>query len=118
MGASKARGDLARARLAASVSSFALDVGVEEILDGGRGCADASFARQIAMYLCYTIFELSLARIAAAFARDRSTVAHACRAIEERRDEPKFDHWVGALEAMLREAPPPGLRGALGGVAL
>lgn len=59
------------------------------------------------MYLCPTGFGLNLARVANAFGRDRSTVAHACHAVEDRREEPHFDLWISALEAMLRRAPGP-----------
>lgn len=97
--------DRAAARLAAGVASYALDVAIEDILNGARGSAATSFARQVAAYLCHTGFELSLARVAAAFGRDRSTIAHACHAIEDRRDEPQFDLWIGGLEGMLRSAP-------------
>ena len=102
--------DAAAARLAAGIASYGLGVGQNEILEGGRGSAQAAFARQVAMYLCHTAFELSLARVAVAFERDRSTVAHACHSIEDRRDEPQFDHWMGSLETMLRDAPAPGRR--------
>jgi len=34
-------------------------------------------------------------------------VAHACHAIEDRRDEPQFDLWMASLEAMMRAAPAP-----------
>jgi chromosomal replication initiation ATPase DnaA len=91
--------DEASAKLSAGVTGFALRVPPEEILDAGRGSADAAFARQVAMYLCHVSFELSLARVALAFGRDRSTVAHACHVIEDRREEPQFDLW------MLRAAP-------------
>jgi chromosomal replication initiation ATPase DnaA len=94
-------------QLAAGVASYALGPPVDEILDASRGSADAAFARQVAMYLCHIAFEFSLARVAVAFERDRSTVAHACHAVEDRRDEPQFDLWIGALETMLREAPAP-----------
>jgi chromosomal replication initiation ATPase DnaA len=104
--------DQARARLAAGVASFALGVGVEEILSKARGATQAAFARQIAVYLCHTSFEWSLARVALAFGRDRSTVAHACHAIEDRCDEPQFDRWLASLEAILRDAPPPAMVGA------
>lgn len=100
--------DVAAARLAASVASYGLDIPVEEIIGGPRGSSNAALARQVAMYLCHVAFELSLARVAAAFGRDRSTVAHACHQIEDRRDQPDFDQWIGALEDMLREAPAPG----------
>lgn len=62
----------------------------------------ASGVRQLAMYLTYTTFEMSLARCAVAFGRDRSTVAHACQAIEEQRDGDTFDDWVDGLEAGLK----------------
>jgi hypothetical protein len=99
--------DRAAARLAADVTSYALDVPVGQILDLNRGPAEAAFARQVAMYLCHVGFELSLGRTAAAFGRDRSTIAHACHEIEDRREEPQFDLWIGGLETMLRQAPPP-----------
>jgi chromosomal replication initiation ATPase DnaA len=99
--------DEAAARLAAGVASYALDVPLSEIDGATRGSAAAAFARQVAMYLCHVAFELSLARVASAFGRDRSTVAHACHLIEDRRDSAEFDEWVGALETMLREAPRP-----------
>jgi len=99
--------DEAAARLAAGVAAFALNVSEQDVLAELRGSADVAFARQVAVYLCHTAFEMSLARVAVAFARDRSTVAHACHAIEDRRDEAQFDLWIGSLEAMLREAPAP-----------
>lgn len=103
--------DQASARLAAGVASFALGVPVEEILGRARGNAQAAFARQVAVYLCHTAFAWSLSRVAIAFGRDRSTIAHACHAIEDRREEPQFDLWIASLEAMLREAPQPAAAG-------
>lgn len=99
--------DEASARLAAGVTAFALDVATEDVLSLQRGNAEVAFARQVAVYLCHTAFEMSLTRVAVAFGRDRSTVAHACHQIEDRRDEAHFDVWIGSLEAMLREAPAP-----------
>lgn len=99
--------DEAAARLAAGVAAFALELSTEEVLSLQRGSAAVAFARQVAVYLCHTAFEMSLARVAVAFGRDRSTVAHACHLIEDRRDEAHFDIWIGSLEAMLREAPAP-----------
>jgi chromosomal replication initiation ATPase DnaA len=99
------RRDRAAARLAADVASYALGVPVEEILDLRRGAAEAAFARQVAAYLCHVGLELSLGRIAAAFGRDRSTIAHACHAIEDRREDEQFDLWIAGLEAMLQQAP-------------
>jgi chromosomal replication initiation ATPase DnaA len=99
--------DAAVAELAASIASYAIGVPQQDIVDDARGPTNTAFARQVAMYLCHVGFELSLARVAAAFGRDRSTVAHACHAIEDRRDEGQFDLWIGALEAMMRKTPLP-----------
>ncbi len=56
------------------------------------------------MYLLHAGFGLSLARVANAFRRDRSTVGHACHLIEDRRDDLDFDDWIDRLERVLREA--------------
>ncbi|GAM98840.1 DNA-binding protein [alpha proteobacterium U9-1i] len=87
------------------MTSFALDVEEDAILGDLRGSAEVAFARQVAMYLCYVAFELSLTRVAAAFGRDRSTVAYACHTIEDRRDDVVFEQWVSALEMVLRGTP-------------
>jgi chromosomal replication initiation ATPase DnaA len=97
--------DEAAAELAASVASYALGVPQDQIVDDAKGTPQTAVARQVAMYLCHVGLELSLTRIASAFARDRSTVAHACHTIEDRRDDAQFDVWISALEAMLRSAP-------------
>lgn len=99
--------DAAAADLTAKVVSYALGIDPEGIVDDARGCSQTAYARQLAMYLCHVAFEMSLARVAAAFGRDRSTVAHACHAIEDRRDETQFDAWMASLEASLRAAPAP-----------
>lgn len=96
--------DGAAASLAAGLASFGLSVPVDAILGRERGGTDAAFARQVAMYLCHVGSELSLARVAIAFGRDRSTVAHACHLIEDRRDDPVFDGWIAGLETSMREA--------------
>ncbi|MEJ0023711.1 MAG: helix-turn-helix domain-containing protein [Alphaproteobacteria bacterium] len=67
----------------------------------------AATARQAAMYLTDVAFEMSLARVAIAFGRDRSTVAHACHVMEERRDDAEMDAWLDAMESALKGAPPP-----------
>ena len=62
-------------------------------------------ARHTCMYLAYVIFQWPLERVGAAFGRDRTTAGHACRLIEDRRDDPAFDAGLEALEACLRVAP-------------
>lgn len=76
------------------------DFGVtaEELAFGSRGSPRAALARQVAMYLCHVDFALSFEGIGRLFHRDRTTVAYACRVIEERREEVGFDSRIAALE--------------------
>ncbi len=94
------------AQLSAGVVGYALRVSPNAILADSRGSNSESRARQIAMYLTYVGFELSLARVALAFGRDRSTVAHACRQIEDARDAAEFDSWLNQLERGLHLLAP------------
>jgi chromosomal replication initiation ATPase DnaA len=63
--------------------------------------------RRIVIYVLHSSCGLSLGQIAIALRLDRSTVASACRAIEDRRDNLKFDTWMTALECSASAAPPP-----------
>lgn len=99
--------DEARAGMVTALVAYALDIPLEEVQAAGRGTAEAAFARQVSMYLTHVALELSLARIASAFGRDRSTVSHACHLIEDRRDDPRFDDWIARMEESIRSAPQP-----------
>lgn len=99
--------DIARATLAGNLAAYAFGADSADMMCPTRGATHAAFVRQIAMYLAHVAFEMSLARVAYAFERDRSTVAHACRVIEDKRDDDEFDARIGALEEALRLAPPP-----------
>lgn len=92
---SQQRIDKNNARLAASLVGYALEV---RALLPERGRRELVRARQIAMYLAHVAMSMSLSRVALAFERDRSTVAHACHRIEEMRDDARFDSWLEALE--------------------
>lgn len=96
--------DRAAAKLAMAVVGYGMGLDSEEIAGPTRGAARIALARQVAMYLAHVAFEMSLNRVAIAFARDRSTVGHACHLIEDRRDRIMFDDWINSLEGMLREA--------------
>jgi chromosomal replication initiation ATPase DnaA len=96
--------DRTRVEMAVAMAAGALETTVEEVSGDGRAMR-AVFARQVAMYVASVGFGMSQARVAAAFGRDRSTVAHACRQIEERRDDPSFDRWIEALEQSAATAP-------------
>lgn len=96
--------DSAKARLCAEIAAFSLGI-KEDILQDTRGKTDEAFARQIAMYLCHVGFQIPLYRVAAAFGRDRSTIAHACHLIEDRRDNDVFDRELDKLEEILNQVP-------------
>jgi chromosomal replication initiation ATPase DnaA len=63
-----------------------------------RGRAKVALARQVAMYLAHVGCGLSLTETGRLFERDRTTVAHACGVIEDRRDDPTFDRALDLLE--------------------
>ena len=63
-----------------------------------RGRAKVALARQVAMYLAHVGCGLSLTETGRLFQRDRTTVAHACGVIEDRRDDPIFDRALDLLE--------------------
>jgi chromosomal replication initiation ATPase DnaA len=60
--------------------------------------AHTALARQIAIYLLHTGMGLSLNQVAPLFKRDRTTAAHACRRIEELRDDNQMDVLLCHLE--------------------
>jgi hypothetical protein len=52
------------------------------------------------MYLAHVTLGLSYSEIGRAFGRDRTTAAHACRLVEERRDDPAIDAMLTSLESV------------------
>ena len=67
-----------------------------------RGQAQVALARQVAMYLMHCAFSISLTDLGHIFCRDRTTVRHACKIIEDRRDEATFDYILNSLENIVR----------------
>lgn len=84
--------------------SLALAVPLSSVQARTRSTADVALARQIAMYLCNTTFSLIHTEVGLYFKRDRTTVAHACRLIEDKRDDIGFDVIICQLEALLLNA--------------
>jgi DnaA-like protein len=74
------------------------DVDVHDLSAATRRSPRAAFARQVAMYLAHVVCGLSLTEVGGLFARDRTTVAHACEVIEDRRDDPELDGRLEHLE--------------------
>lgn len=66
-----------------------------------RGSKRISLARQVAMYLAHVSCRLSYTDIGRVFGRDRSTVAHACTLVEQRRDDIEFDQAIELLESVV-----------------
>ncbi len=60
-----------------------------------------ALARQTAMYLAHVTFGLTYSEVGRLFCRDRTTVAHACSAIEGLRDDPCMDRTLSTLENAL-----------------
>jgi chromosomal replication initiation ATPase DnaA len=77
-----------------------------------RGAPDAAYARQVAMYLAHVGFALSFETIGRVFNRDRTTVAHACRIVEDGSDDVKLDRRLVALELMCGVTSEDNFRGA------
>ena len=86
--------------------SRAFTVPTRDLWSQTRGKPAAAFARQVAMYLTHVSFGLSLTQVGQVFARDRTTVAHACGLIEDLRDDPAFDRSLELLEGVLRFLAP------------
>lgn len=70
-----------------------------DLRGSSRGEAPVAFARQVAMYVAHVWFAMSLTEVGRRFERDRTTVAHACRVVEDRRDDPRIDRVVAAIES-------------------
>lgn len=90
------------ALIAIALTAAAFGVPVDELRARTRRQAPIAFARQVAVYLTHTIAGFTLTDVARAFGRDRTTAAHACHVIEDRRDDPAFDARLTALEQGLK----------------
>ncbi len=90
------------ASAARRVAAEAFDVSDAVLIAPNRCRAHIALARQVAMYLTHVVASISLTDIALAFSRDRTTVSHACRRIEDKRDELLFDLQIEQLEARMR----------------
>ena len=70
----------------------------ELLLKFARGKASATRARQVSIYLMHTTLSFSFTQIAKIYGKDRTTIAHACRLIEDLRDDPEFDNRLVEFE--------------------
>ncbi|MEM8551655.1 MAG: helix-turn-helix domain-containing protein [Pseudomonadota bacterium] len=76
---------------------------VEELAAKTRRTAPVAFARQVSMYCAHVTFGWSLTEAGAIFNRDRTTAAHACRVVEDRRDDQELDALIEKVEDALHQ---------------
>lgn len=86
------------ANLVSTVVAHSMRVPAADLFSHTRCQAQTALARQVAIYLLHTGIGLSLNQVAPLFKRDRTTAAHACRKIEELRDNSEIDTMLGHLE--------------------
>lgn len=89
------------ARAAEAAACLAFGVPLAGLRSRSRCGAPVAAARQAAIYLARVGFGIAYDDLGRAFGRDRTTAAHACRVIEDRRDDPDFDRRLAVLEAGL-----------------
>lgn len=77
------------------------DLPVAELAGRSRGQAPVAFARQVSMYCAHVVLGWSLTEAGLLFGRDRTTVSHACKVVEDRRDEEEIDRLIGSIEAII-----------------
>lgn len=80
------------------IVSALFSVPSKELRKAGRTTLPVTRVRQIAMYVAHVVLRLSMGDVGLGFAKDRTTVAYACRSIEDMRDDPDFDHLVLMIE--------------------
>jgi chromosomal replication initiation ATPase DnaA len=93
------------ARLLAVIVSSAFAVQAAAVRGPQRGGKTTAFARQVAMYLSHTHLGLSYTAAGALFGRDRTTAAHACRTVEEKREDAGVDAIVDCVERVIDRMP-------------
>lgn len=83
------------------VVAAAFQIPSDELRARTRRKARVAFARQVAMYLTHVACGITLTEVGILFGRDRTTVAYACRIIEDRRDDTLFDDSLDHLETAI-----------------
>jgi len=83
------------------VVAAATKISVAELVFSYRRTGPVARARQLVFYLACTCLDLNYSQVGAAFARDRTTIRHACARTEDRRDNPRFDRWLEDIEKII-----------------
>ena len=91
-------------QIAVALVAPVLNVPASSIMAGTRGLKQEAQARFIAAYLVNVTFGISLTETGRVFGRDRCTIRHGARLVEDQRDDPAFDAVITALEAAAQAA--------------
>lgn len=67
---------------------------------GGR--RGGGLARQVAMYICHVMLGMPQSTVGRLMSRERSSVGHACKVIEDLRDDPAVDAHLSDVECIAR----------------
>jgi chromosomal replication initiation ATPase DnaA len=86
------------------IAAALFNVSGREMRRGGRTTLGVSRVRQIAMYVAHTALGLTMSEVGRGFARDRTTVLHACHLVEDLRDDVEFDRHVVLTERIAMAA--------------
>jgi len=88
-----------------AIATVSLEFGLVEIdlTHPSKGSRRLRFVRQVAMYLLHVVYEMNHTHIGKLFSKDRSTVSHACKVVENSRDDGVFDMKLIRLENFLRQ---------------
>ncbi|WP_152045347.1 helix-turn-helix domain-containing protein [Aureimonas psammosilenae] len=85
--------------IARHIASAAFDVALCEIERPDRAARETAAARQAAMYVAHVVFQVAPTSVGREFGRDRTSVGHAVRLVEDRRDDRAFDERLDRLES-------------------
>jgi len=83
--------------------ALSLAVPVDSLRAPTRCRSDVAFARQVAMYVAHAVLGMSYSAVGRLCGRDHKTVFHACRVVEQRRDDPAVDRMLHVLSDFCRE---------------
>ena len=88
-------------RVTSEIVAHSFDLDPRKLVSRKRGSSAVSRARQVTAYLLHTTLSMPLIDIARELQKDRTTIGHACRMVEDLRDDPDFDDRISGLESTL-----------------
>lgn len=88
--------------LATGRVALAFGLKPEDIHADTRGVANVALARQVSMYILHVALGMTFSDAGGVFGRDRTTAAHACKVVEDMRDDPVFDKMIAEIEVEMQ----------------